>query len=81
MLKLFIYFFVIIEFGGFLNFFETDSKNYIKDFWIDGEKIRVTCEVDEMFLGLYEGEKTGYLSLKKNGILILKKGRYRGIQI
>ena len=67
MLKLFIYLFLIIEVGGFLNIFETENKNYIKDFWIDGEKIRVTCEADEMFLGLYEGEKTGYLSLKKDG--------------
>ena len=67
MLKLFIYFFLIIEFGGFLNFFEAENKSSIKDFWINGEKIRVTCEIDEMFLGIYEGEKTGYLSLKKDG--------------
>ncbi len=67
MFKLFLYFILIVDFGGFLNFFNAESKEYIKDFWIDGEKVRVTCEADEMFLGLYQGAKKGYLSLKKDG--------------
>jgi len=36
-------------------------------FEIEGEQIRVTYDVDEMFFGLYEGRKSGYLSLNKDG--------------
>jgi len=67
MFKLFFYFILIVDLGGFLNFFSGESKEYNKDFWIEGEKIRVTCEADEMFFGLYKGAKKGYLSLNKDG--------------
>ena len=67
MFKLFLYIILIVDLAGFLNFPEAESEEYIKDFWIEGEKVRVTYQADEMFLGLYQGAKKGYLSLKKDG--------------
>jgi len=43
------------------------SDTSIKIFRIENENIRVTCEVDEMFFGLYKGDKTGYLLLNRDG--------------
>jgi hypothetical protein len=67
MLQLFIYLILIVEFGEFPHFIDSENKDNIKDFWINGEKVRVTNEADEMFLGMYKGEKSGYLSLKSDG--------------
>jgi hypothetical protein len=67
MLQLFIYLILIIEFGSFPGYIDTGDKEKIRDFWINGEKIRVTNEADEMFLGMYKGAKSGYLSLREDG--------------
>jgi hypothetical protein len=67
MLQLFIYLILIIEFGSFPGYIDTRDKEKIRDFWINGEKIRVTNEADEMFLGKYKGAKSGYLSLREDG--------------
>ncbi len=67
MLQLFVYIILIIEFGSFPGYIDTVDKEKIRDFWINGEKIRVTNEADEMFLGKYTGAKSGYLSLKEDG--------------
>ena len=67
MSQLIIYVILIVEFVGFLHFFNLEKKDNIKDFWINGEKVRVTNDADEMFLGMYKGQKSGYLSLKEDG--------------
>ena len=67
MFKLFLYFILIVDFGAFLNFSNPENNDTIKEFWIEGEKVRVTCTADEMFFGLYQGAKSGYLSLNKDG--------------
>jgi hypothetical protein len=67
MLQLFIYIILIVGFGGNPSYIDAEDKDNFKDFWINGEKVRVTNEADEMFLGMYKGEKSGYLSLKSDG--------------
>ena len=67
MLQLFIYLILIVKFSGFPGFNDSGIKDNIKDFWINGEKVRVTYGADEMFLGRYKGQKSGYLSLKEDG--------------
>ncbi len=67
MLQLFIYLILIVELGGSPGYIDSGDKEKTRDFWINGEKIRVTNEADEMFLGMYKGAKSGYLSLKEDG--------------
>ena len=39
----------------------------IKVFSVDNKQIKVTCDIDEAFYGLYKGKKTGYLLLNRDG--------------
>jgi hypothetical protein len=67
MQQLFIYLILIIELGSLPGYIDAVDKEKIRDFWINGEKIRVTNEADEIFLGMYKGAKSGYLSLREDG--------------
>lgn len=68
MIKLCIYFLAVITLNsGFYNFHDLIVQSATKIFNIENNEITVTYEVEDMFYGLYQGEKTGYLLLRRDG--------------
>jgi hypothetical protein len=68
MITIIIHFFsLIILFPGILNFSETGTVEATRIFNINNEEVSVTFDVDDMFYGLYQGDKSGYLLLKRDG--------------
>ena len=67
-MKIFVNLFALIILNSdILYFIEPISVASTRIFNIDNEEITVTHEVEDMFYGLYQGDKTGYLLLKKDG--------------
>lgn len=68
MMKIFVNLFTLIILNSdILYFIAPSSVASTRIFNIDNEEITVTHEVEDMFYGLYQGDKTGYLLLKKDG--------------
>lgn len=58
---------IILLFPGRPERIEPTADGAIKIFRIDNKEIRVTCEVEEVFYGLYKGAKSGYLLINRDG--------------
>jgi len=68
MITLIIHFFSLITlFPGSPNLSKIDTAEAIRIFKINNEEVSVTIEVDDMFYGLYQGDKSGYLLLNRDG--------------
>jgi hypothetical protein len=58
---------LIILNSDILYFIEPIPEASTRIFIMDDKEITVTHNVDDMFYGLYQGDKTGYLLLKRDG--------------
>ena len=68
MMKIFINLLTLIIINsGLLYFIEPIPDSATRKFKIDNEEITVTHDVNDMFYGLYQGDKTGYLRLNRDG--------------
>jgi len=68
MIKLFVNLFVLVILNyDLFQYAETNSLVSTRIFKIENQEITVTYEVDDMFYGLYQGNKSGYLLLNKDG--------------
>jgi hypothetical protein len=68
MIRLFTYIFSYIFLGSaILSSGNSDTEIRTRIFKIENEDVRVTNEVEDMFYGLYQGAKSGYLLLNRDG--------------
>jgi hypothetical protein len=60
---------VLLPLAWFIFSFQPDypAGPEIREFELNGRMVRVTHEVDPIFYGKYQGEKEGYLLLRKDG--------------